>query len=355
MFAFWTFIVTLALAIVPIFIGTLSMPDVDRTSTVDTIIRRIVENRVWILIGWTFVMSLPALANVLREHKYQKIQAQPVIKRKTISGRESEFTWIKATSSSASMFGLEPVSESSGRIWEGFTAGVLRQSDRVGIYKLQIYGSDSGLGHYIWTGGPMPGDVTNSGEGHVPFVFGPDDRLKEHFILDFAGARTSRQLKRYCRPLKISVDERTDAVDIYDPETGRDVYVNQDKSRLRDTLVFGSYPASTSAYVIQPMLSISGVSDSDDMKQLIFFVRDVYGKPLDNACISIDSEYGYTYTQDFMMEMIDDGARITLPFQLPKVDVTVSRGGYETLSLTGVPLTPNVQRVDAVLEPLRKA
>ena len=349
------FIATLALAIVAVFIGALPMPAADSTNTLDKIVRYIVENRVWILIGWTFVMSLPALASMLREHKYQKIQAQPVINQKIISGREGEFTWIKATSSFASMFGLEPVSESSGRIWEGFTAGVLRQSDQIGIYKLQIYGSDSGLGHYIWMGGTIPSDVTDSGEGHVPFVFGPDDSLKEHFIVDFASARASRQLKRYCRPLKISYDDHTDAVDIYDPETGRDVYVNRDKSSFADKFLFGPYPVAHSPYVIDPGVFISGVSDSDDVKRLICVVRDVYGNPLDHACVSIDSESGYSYNQYFMREMSDKGLVMNIPYLLSQVDVTVSRGGYETLSLTGVPLTPDVLRVEAVLEPQRKA
>ena len=354
MFAFWMFIVTLALAIVPIFIGTLSMPDADRTSTVDTIIRRIVENRIWILIGWTFVMSLPALANVLREHKYQKIQAQPVIKRDIVSGREGEFTWINDRIFPKSTFGLEPTSQSSGRMWHGYTVGALRESDRVGIYAMWIYGSDAGMGHYVWEGGSVSGRSTHFGEGHVPLNYHEGDRYEEYFILNRAGARVSAELNSYCRPLRISVNERTHEINIYDPESGRDIHLNLDKSSSRDTLVFGPHPVAKSPYIIQPGLSISDVLDSDDNKQLVFFIRDVYGNPLDNARISIGSDYGYSYAQDFMSEMIDDGARITLPFQLPKVDVTVSRRGYHSLART-VSLTPYVQRVDAVLEPLRKA
>ena len=72
-----------------------------------------------------------------------------------------------------------------------------------------------------------------------------------------------------------------------------------------------------------------------------------------NAQISIDSETGYSYTQYFMKDMIDNGIVITVPTFLQEVDVTVSRGGYISLART-VSLTPGVQRVDAVLEPMRR-
>ena len=260
------------------------MPDPDRTSLVDTIIRHIVENRAWILVGWTFVMSLPALANLLREHKYQKIQAQPVIRQRMINGRDGEFTWLNLNHAQTDILGLKSKSKRSGEIWVGFTAGVSMETDEIVVCPIWLYASDSGVGHFIYECHIKrrgPGIAQYTGEGHMPLNFKQRTDFREYTILDRAGASVSARLNRHIRPLKISINPNNDEIEFYDQASGRDVYFNNDTSSVQDLLVFGQYPVAKSPYVIQPGLDISSVSEIDDNKRLIFFVRDVYGHALE--------------------------------------------------------------------------
>ena len=75
------------------------------------------------------------------------------------------------------------------RMWEGYTAGVSRESGKIWIFAMQIYGSDQGVGHYVWWGRTNMFNREYS-EGHVnmmPFLqYGDPRNDRDIRILEFA-------------------------------------------------------------------------------------------------------------------------------------------------------------------------
>ena len=356
-FPVWMFICTAILVAIQVFIGVMPTPSPEGTSAWAVFGRIIVDNRWWILPALAALMLAPATGNLLWNHLNPSIKAQPTIGHTTIPGREGGFTWIRWDNAvrflnSSSLFRVTPNRNESGLIWEGFTAGVSLESGQAGIFQIWIYGSDQGVGHYVWRGG-ADRFHKEYGEGHVPMMMYLNDVGKgftrEHQILSHVNNYASRTIGRHYRPLDITYKEETKRIDIYDPVSGRNVYLG-----TSGELVFGPYPAADGAYSLTPGISLTYAAGSSEIKQLQFRALDVYGKPVRYANVLINSDTGYSYSQTIP----DDGteATVTVPHLLPSIHITISRGGYHTLEADlDLPLDGRIPIITAVLEPQRKS
>ena len=303
-------------------------------------------------------MLVPAIGNLLWNHRNPSIKALPIIRREIIGGREGEFTWIRWDNAasflnSSGLFGVTSNRNESGLIWEGFSAGVSRESGELATFQIWIYGSDQGVGHFVWSGGS---DRMHKeyGEGHIPMMMYMNDIgvgfMRKYEILSQANTYASRIMGHYYRPLQVDYKEETKEITFYDPESGRSVHTVGDSGGL----VFGDYPVARGAYSLAPGISLDyDVAESLEIKQLRFRAVDVYGKPIRYVIMSISSDSGYSYSQT-----IPDGGtkiHVMVPVALPSVHVAISRGGYNTLETEiDLPLDGRIPVITAVLEPLRK-
>ena len=356
-FPVWMFVCTAILVAVQVFIGVMPTPSPESTSAWAAFGRVIVDNRWWILPALAALMLAPATGNLLWNHLNPSIKAQPAIGQTTIPSREGEFTWIRWDNAvrflnSSSLFGVTPKRNESGLIWEGFTAGVSLESGQAGIFQIWIYGSDQGVGHYVWRGG-ADGVHKEYGEGHVPMKMYLDavgkGRIREHQILSHVNTYASRTMGRYYRPLDITYKEETKGIDIYDPVSGRNVYLG-----TSGEMVFGPHPAADGSYSSTPGISLTYTTGSLEAKQLRFRALDVYGMPIRYANVLISSDTGYSYSQ----AISDDGTEtvVTVPHFLPSVHITISRAGYHTLETDiDLPMDGRMPIITAVLEPWRKS
>ena len=326
--------------------------DANDASTLARFARWYVSHKWFLLVWYVLLMVVPLGLTALWNYKHPNIQAQAILDFGRYVDVKYGFQWIRASESSKIDFpGFEPTSKISGLMWRGLTAGVSRNEDLIGTFSLYIYGSDEGVGHYVLLGG-IKGNTPSHDYGHIPLAsYNAEkarDDVKKRGILDHAVSGVSEQLNQLYRPLELYLDEETEALEIYDAETGRNAGFVFDESLGRESLVFGPPPIAVGPYVKQPGLQITEESHSTSVQQLIFRVQDVYEHPLKHVRVSVDSETGYSYEQVLLNDMSD--MTISLPLGLPQVRVTISRGGYRALE-ADVALSQNIQRVDAVLEP----
>ena len=354
MFSFWVFAYIAVIGVIPIAIGMIPVAESNDAPMI-TRFARWYANHKWPMLVWYVLLTVvPLGATVLWNYMHPSISAQAIIDRTSAHDYEHRFTWVSNSSLGGMIPWLTQMRKSSGLMWEGYTMGVSRESGEVGGFVLWIYGSDEGVGHYVWRGG-ADRFRREYGEGHVPMMIYLYDvgkgMRRELDVLQHAATKASATINQYYRPLEIYDDKKTGTMDIYDPESGRNVYLIPGENSNSNAFVFGPHPMANGPYMKMPGLQISEGSSSEPMNQLIFRVQDVYGKPLNHAKISITSESGYTYEQSISNKPSD--VVITVPLKLPRVQIEISRGGYHTLA-ADVALNQSAQRVDVILEPILK-
>ena len=355
MFPLWMFVYMTIVGVIPIIIGMIPPSDADNASAIAKFAHWYANNK-WLQLVWYALLTvIPLGITTLRNYRHPNIQAQTVINE--LSVHDSGFTWINSSSRNWITSRLTPARRSSGLMWEGYTVGISRESGKGSILAIRIYGSDQGVGHYIWWGRTTRLRREYGEGGHINMMSHLHDKdlkrlSREKIILENAAERASESISPFHRPAHISYNKETGEItNLYDDESGRSLHLNPDKSSSKDIFTFGPYPMAESPYIKQPGIQISEDSHSTPFQQLIFRAQDVYGKPLNHVEVLINSESGYRYVQTLPDDTSD--TTITLPSELPHVQIEISRGGYHTLA-ANIDLNQNIQKVDAILEPKRK-
>ena len=358
MFSLWMFVYIAIIGVIPIAIGMIPIAEANDAPLITRFARWYASHK-WPLLVWYVLLTVvPLGVTLFWNYKNPDIQAQAALNFESYTNDEHGFQWMRMDKNSKiDIPWLNPARDSTGLMWKGFTVVVSQADDKISSWVLFVYGSDQGVGHYVLVGGAPTGwDNPIHGEGHIPIAsyynYGRyEDVVKKRGVLHDAVKKASRTLIQNYRPLKLYHNKQDDILQIYDPESGRNVYPNPDENPRSARFVFGEHPIAQGPYAIQPGLHIVEDASDTPTQQLVFRVRDVYGLPLDHVLVSIVSEYGYKYEQIIPDDMSD--ITITLPATLPDAQIKISRGGYHTLA-ADIALNQNVQKVDAVLEPLRK-
>ena len=207
-----------------------------------------------ILVQYTMGDSRPILNSALStlsavtiwwicHHKYQSIQSPPKLKVSNVTA--DGFTFISFKSkwvSELSGFSeyLKPERESSGLMWEGFTTGISRESGKAGSIAVWLYGSNEGVGHYVYLGRTNM-FRSSHGEGHFNLrPYAKNDVRWQSMALREACERVAEAVGPFYRHLSTSCDEKSGKVSWYDGESGREVYFREKRtSPLDDLFVFG--------------------------------------------------------------------------------------------------------------------
>ena len=237
-------------------------------------------------------------------------------------------------------------------LWEGFGVSISRTTGKVEAIAVWLYGANGGVGHYHYT---VRANTFESsyGDGHFNLItYEQKSNNWERRVLEDAAKRISVDVGRGNRPLTVTYDAESEAISMYDAESGRDVYINKNRpSSLDDLFVFGPYPKKLDGvprkepgFAISPTDTILGAGGG-----LFISAQDVYGNPLKHVEVSFQDKSGYSYSQVLGREEIF----VNLPAGIEKIRVLFRRGGYGELSAE-VDMTRGSGRIEAVLEPLRE-
>lgn len=245
---------------------------------------------------------------------------------------------------------MKPARNESGLMWEGFGMGVSRLTGKVESFAVYLYGSNEGVGHYSYKArdNAFRGSY---GEGHfnlMPFEKG--SASWEWRVLSSAGEMLSRDIGQISRPLDVSYDEKGGSISMYDPESGRDVYFNTNRSKpLDDLFVFGPYPRKLAGVTGKESGLLVGPADTSlsPDPRLHLSAQDIYGRPVKHVRVSIQTESGYRYSQSFEKDVL-----IAVPRGIENARVLAERAGYKELT-ADVGLEDGIQRIVVVLEPSR--
>ena len=298
---------------------------------------------------------LAAGLNFWYTYRNPDLQPHPIIKIPQAIGEG--FRWVRLEDGK----NLFPqVRTPDGGIWTGETLGVSLEKGKPAYINIAVYGANQGVGHYTWWARTwmFNREVGAGGHFNIDRRKGEDASRREYQILGFAIDEASRGVSAYYRPLEFSVNEKGELYDIYDPETGRAVYVNHsdDRGATDDLFRFGPPPEQLRGvpYSHPPGISTGEMLPALDAgKSLTFRAWDVYGQlfKYGSALIDIQSDTGYRYQQTIMADANKEGGvTISVPALLEEVEVAVTRGGYHALKTT-IPLKEGNQVIEAFLEP----
>ena len=362
MFSFWMFVYIAVIGVIPIAIGMIPAPEANDVSAVARFVRWCANHKWWLALAWYFLLTVAPLGiTALRNYKNPDIQAQTILDVEEKSSHENGFRWVRSPQSVVrGISWIKTKRNSSGLMWEGITAGVSREDNTIDTFKLSVYASDGGVGHYTWNGGKYgPWDILHN-QGHFPLAFSNQLFRNDNFrapgeeMLRHAIENASAEINRFYRPLDILYNKKTEELKLYDPESGRNVHFTKEKAIKERKLVFGPYPMADGPYLKTPGLHFSNVPEAEQIGLLIFNVQDVYGQPLDHARVSIShSESGYKYEQILPDDMSDMAVTLPLMLMPSNIQIEISRAGYHKLS-GDVDLSHNAQRVIVILEPQRR-
>ena len=273
-------------------------------------------------------------------HKNPSLSPAHRIHADTISG--GGFTFFSFGRKRPSFFDKER--DESGLLWEGFSMGVCRPNSDDRLYEgkvysiaVWLYGTNEGVGHYSYK---ARSDRFSGfyGQGHfnlMPFEAGSD--LWRWRVLSSVGTSLALDLQDIMRPIEVAYDRKTGIATIYDPESGRDVGINEDRRSATDDLfVFGPYPSKVPGWPATPpgITVTPAQNEGGQAKTLRIRVVDIYGRMVSRALVTVQCAEGsgYSYTQ--MCGPAKGGqvdARIAIPIDLTKIRVQVKRGGYGDL------------------------
>ena len=336
-----------------------------------------VGTSVWILLIIIFTIvaqytigdSHPILVSALSavtiwwicHHKYQSIQSPPKLKESNVTA--DGFTFISFKSKGISELSgiseyLKPERESSGLMWEGFTTGISKESGKVGSIAVWLYGSNEGVGHYVYL------DRTNMfssghGEGHFNLKpYAKSDVRWKRMALREACERVAEAVGPFYRHLSTSFDKKSGKVSWYDDESGREVCFREKRtSPLDDLFIFGNYPKKLKDFVGRveaPGLIITPVEGAEKQgpNRITINAKDVYGKSLEHTCVEMEEiESGYSFKQG----LPSNGEYTTIGVleTLQKLTIKVWRGGYGNI-VEEIELGIGEVKVEAILEPSRE-
>ena len=317
--------------------------------------------RIWILLILVTGVFFPTQALLVAiilwwmdRHKYQSLQAPPKLKADQIGA--GRFTWISLEAKWVPEI-FRPEREASGLIWEGFTTGISRENGKPGSIAVWLYGSNEGVGHYVYL------ERTNKirshyRDGHFGLkVYARDDKRWALDVLHGACERVAKDVGQFYRPLVTSYDAKRKRVEWYDDESGREVYFREDRAGPSDDLfVFGPYPKKLKDFAGDtgtPGLMTAQVErEGENLSRIIVRAKDIYGQPLKHVRVEVESpEPGYKYAQELPPD--GEAAKISLPWGLQKLALRVCRGGYGTVT-EEIDVAAGDIKVDAILEPSRE-
>ena len=138
------------------------------------------------------------------------------------------------------MHALRPVRNESGLLWEGFSVSVSKETGKVESIAVWLYGTNGGVGHYHYTARV---NTFRSWHGDGHFNLMAHERKEDDWeikTLRYAASRISQDVSLLNRPLRMSYDEDSGKLAMFDPELNRAVFINENRSgSLDDLFVYG--------------------------------------------------------------------------------------------------------------------
>ena len=179
----------------------------------------------------------------LLSHKNPNLSPVRKLHVDTISG--NGFTFHSLGRKRPSFLGK--VRDESGLLWEGFSIGVCKPNPGIPlnegkVYSIGVwlYGTNEGVGHYLYQ---ARSNTFNRlyGEGHFNLMpFEAESDLWETRVRLAIANSLARDLEDVIRPIDVAYDQKTGKLTMYDPESSRYVYPNEDRQSPADDLfVFG--------------------------------------------------------------------------------------------------------------------
>lgn len=250
---------------------------------------------------------------------------------------------------------MRPKRDSSGLMWEGWSAGIRKDNGKVVSIWIELYGTNSGIGHYLCDVKSDTWDSHVYYDGH--FHLKPFGGPREHQVLIGACERVIQEyLSKICDPVVTLFDEKGNLLELYEPQSGREIFVNKSRSDSMDDLfVVGPHPTKTDEIEIHSCstLDISEMALEREDNGLIQFMvnpsKDIYGKLLNHTSFEMfNSESGYRYKQSIQREPVV----LTAPSTLSSITIRIDRGGYKSVEKEINLKVSSMHKVQAFLEPL---
>ena len=283
-------------------------------------------------------------------YRHPNLAPHPIINRAEAGSHG--FKWVKVDLISSI---IPPAGTPEGQFWSGFSLGVSRESGKLALLGIYLYGAEHGVGHYTWSARVNKYDQELGTGGHfnLSMVGNEDQRNHESRVLENGVKAASGVINTDYRPLSFSI-EGGNIIDAYDNETGRRVFFTMGQEGFEDFLTFGPPPITFAnvPYIHQPGTNIrETLPTPEGLKRLTFRIWDVYERPARARVIIKDDIFGYSYeTVQNAQQTSDGGLPITIPTVIEKVEVTIESGGYHSITNV-VALKEGNQIIDAFIEP----